>query len=317
MQQAKIKKYNNIFKNIIGLEEAKKAINFSIIEPIKRPELFPLGWDRGILLYGPPGTGKTLLAAETALHVDAEFIEEDSASLNSKWVGGASQNVSDLFTRAKEAIRVNKSSRPRPSIIFIDEIDGLFSKDNRVYWNVEMKNQFLKEIDGAQDKNSFLHLYLIGATNKPWDQDEGFLRRFQKRIYTSLPNLEDRIELLKLNTKRLELDDSVDIRYISSLMNGYSGSDIKDICRSVHQRTIEEFLINEELIEGYKPALEDNGRRFMIKDGNFIKFEDSNIIKPNPINSDDFLTVIDRRKPSVSPELLEEYEKWTSKYQAI
>ena len=78
-----------------------------------------------------------------------------------------------------------------------------------------------------------------------------------------------------------------------------------------------EFLINEELIEGYKPALEDNGRRFMVKDGNFIKFKESNTIKPNSINSDDFLTVIDRRKPSVSPELLEEYEKWTSKYQAI
>src|SRR5574339_822870 len=105
---------------VIGLDDAKRAIRESIVYPTKRPDLFPLGWPRGILLYGPPGCGKTLLAAAAAAEIEGYFINVDAASMMSKWLGEAEKNVSKLFSMArklhdKEGVRV---------LIFVDEIDS-------------------------------------------------------------------------------------------------------------------------------------------------------------------------------------------------
>jgi SpoVK/Ycf46/Vps4 family AAA+-type ATPase len=90
------------WNEVIGLEDAKRAIRESIVYPTKRSDLFPLGWPRGILLYGPPGCGKTLLAAAAAAEIDGYFINVDAAAMMSKWLGEAEKNVSKLFSMARK-----------------------------------------------------------------------------------------------------------------------------------------------------------------------------------------------------------------------
>src|SRR5207247_687964 len=90
------------WKQVIGLDDAKRAIRESIVYPTKRVDLFPLGWPKGILLYGPPGCGKTLLAAAAAAEIDGYFINVDAASMMSKWLGEAEKNVSKLFSMARK-----------------------------------------------------------------------------------------------------------------------------------------------------------------------------------------------------------------------
>ena len=164
---------------VIGLEDAKGALRESIVYPSKRPDLFPLGWPRGMLLYGPPGTGKTMLAAATANELDGYFINVDAASMMSKWLGEAEKNVSKLFKMARKY----NEREGKPVILFIDEVDSLLGdRNSEVGGEVRAKNQFLSELDGVNGKGKDTMMYVIGATNKPWSLDEPFLRRFQKRI---------------------------------------------------------------------------------------------------------------------------------------
>lgn len=278
------------YKNIVGASEAKKAIINSIIRPTQHPELYPLGWERAILLFGPPGTGKTFLAAETSRAIDAKFIEKDAASVNSKWIGEAAQNVAKIFNVARDLLQKS----PKPIIIFIDEVDALFGKTQGCEdYNIEMRNQFLKEMDAAEDNGLRLPLYLIAATNKPWNIDHGFLRRFQKRIYVKLPNTAARKKLFRLYTKDLILEPSIDLTSISELSAGYSASDIRDICRDAHQLTLDRLFESEDVLMSLGVAL-----------------------KPKPISNEDFKICLNKRKTSVSSDLINDFEKWALKNQA-
>ncbi len=269
------------FDDIAGLEEAKEAIMESIVYPIREPDLFPLGWPRGILLYGPPGTGKTMLAAAVANEVEGEFLYVDAAGIMSKWLGEGEKNVKKLFKYARE-----KAKNGTPVIIFIDEIDALLGvHQSEVGGEVRVRNQFLKEMDGLQDKGSKIHVYVIGATNKPWKLDEPFIRRFQKRIYVPLPDREARIQLLKMLTSKLKLDKDVDIEKLADMLEGYSASDIKDIVTDAHLRTVREYF----------------------KTGK----------GPRPVKMEDFEQVLKRRKPSVDKRTLLLYEKWSQEHGAV
>jgi SpoVK/Ycf46/Vps4 family AAA+-type ATPase len=272
--------------DVIGLEDAKKSIRESIVYPVKRPDLFPLGWPKGILLYGPPGCGKTLLAAAVASEIDATFYYVDAASIISKWLGESEKNVARLFSSARKSV-----SKDRPAIIFIDEIDSLTSIHQvEVGGETRARNQILKEMDGLSEKSKNEHLYVIGATNKPWDLDEPFIRRFQKRIYVPLPNKENRLALFKHYTKDLALSNDVDFEELAILTNGYSGNDIRDICMSVQIKVVRELFESGAAEKGMKPRL---------------------------INMFDFLEAIKIRRPSVSFESIRKYEEWARRWMAL
>ena len=193
-------KPNIKWNEIADLRDAKKAIEEAVVFPVKRPDLFPLGWPRGILFFGPPGCGKTLLAAAIATEIDAVFYNIDAASIMSKWLGESEKNVSELFVSARQSAEDGKTV-----IIFIDEIDSLVGiRGDEVGGEVRTRNQFLKEMDNVLDKKRPTHVYVIGATNKPWALDEPFIRRFQRRIYVPLPNIEARHELFSIFTKNFE-----------------------------------------------------------------------------------------------------------------
>jgi SpoVK/Ycf46/Vps4 family AAA+-type ATPase len=241
---------------VIGLDDAKSALRESIVYPTKRPDLFPLGWPKGMLLYGPPGTGKTMLAAATANEMDGYFINVDASSMMSKWLGEAEKNVSKLFAMARK------------------------------YAEKEGKPVILKD----------LMLYVIGATNKPWSLDWPFLRRFQKRIYVSLPTQAARENLFGQYTAPLSKNINVNNTELAKLFDGYSASDIKDVCQAAQIKTVHEIFDSpdyHEPVEGEAP------------------------IQPRDLTTADFKNIMARRKPSVSTEMIRAYHKWSEEFQAL
>lgn len=278
--------------SVIGAAEAKEAIMESIVYPQKRPDLFPLGWPRGILLYGPPGCGKTLLAAAVASEIQAQFYQVDASSIMSKWLGESEKNVAKLFEKARAAAKAGE-----PVILFIDEADALVGvRSEEVGGEARVRDEFLAQMDGVNDKGKNTSVYVIAATNKPWIFDEPFIRRFEKRIYVPLPDMGSRVDLFKYYTKRLKLADDVDMIKLAEMTEGYSGSDIKDICQSVQLKLVKEFFQEKgaDGIDGASPSGE-----------------------PRPIGMQDFQEVVSKRKPSVSKPMVQLYEKWTAEHSAL
>jgi len=280
-------KPNIRWDDIANLKDAKRAIEESVVFPVKRPDLFPLGWPRGILFFGPPGCGKTLLAAAIATEIDAAFYCVDAASIMSKWLGESEKNVAHLFQNARAA-----SENGQPGIIFLDEIDSLVGiRSEEVGGEIRTRNQFLKEMDSVVDKNRSLHVYIVGATNKPWVLDEPFIRRFQKRVFVPLPNSQARLEMFKILSKNLKLASDVDFEELARLTDGYSGSDIRDIFQSAQLKVVREFF------ELGDPADKQSSAR--------------------QITMQDFRTIFSERKPSVSQEMLKYYDRWFETFKAL
>jgi len=280
-------KPNVKWEEVVGLDNAKKAVKEAIVYPVQRPDLFPLGWPRGILLFGPPGCGKTLLAAAVATEIDAGFLSIDAASIMSKWLGEAEQNVAKLFGSVRKSAQEGK-----PAIVFIDELDSLLGKhSSEVGGEVRVRNQFLKEMDGIVDKGKNLHIYVIGATNKPWDLDWAFIRRFQKRILVPLPDHHTRLMMFKLYTSHLKLATDVDLHELARISEGFSGSDIRDVCQSAQLKTIGEFF--------------ESGQAT------------NKLAKPRFLTMDDFRQILEERKPSVSLDMLALYNRWFEAFKAL
>jgi len=272
---------------VVGLDTAKKAVKEAIVYPVQRPDLFPLGWPRGILLFGPPGCGKTLLAAAVATEIDANFYSIDAASIMSKWLGEAEQNVAKLFGSARKSATDGK-----PAIVFVDELDSLMgTHSNEVGGEIRVKNQFLKEMDGIVDKGKALHVYVIGATNKPWDLDWAFIRRFQKRILVPLADHTTRLSMLKLYSSNLQIGSDVDLHELARLAEGFSGSDIRDVCQSAQLKLIGEFFESGQAMD--KEA------------------------KPRSLTMGDFRQILEERKPSVSLDMLSMYNRWFEAFKAL
>jgi SpoVK/Ycf46/Vps4 family AAA+-type ATPase len=146
-------------------------------------------------------------------------------------------------------------------------------------------------MDGIVDKGKKLHVYVIGATNKPWDLDWAFIRRFQKRILVPLPDHHTRLMMLKLYTANLGIDADVDLHELARLSEGFSGSDIRDVCQSAQLNLIGEFFESGKAMD--KEA------------------------KPRSITMSDFRKIFEARKPSVSLDMLSLYNRWFEAFKAL
>ena len=185
----------------------------------------------------------------------------------------------------------------KPVILFIDEVDSLLgSRSSEIGGEIRTKNQFLSEMDGVNSKGKDVKLYVIGATNKPWSLDWPFLRRFQKRIYISLPSLEARQNLFDLYTAPLKKDMRIKTHELAKLFEGYSASDIKDVCQSAQLKAVHELFDStayQEPVQGKE------------------------LPQPKNLTMLDFRQIKTQRKPSVSTEMIRAYYKWSEDFKAL
>jgi len=216
------------YGQIGGLEEQVVEIKETVELPLKKPELFiNIGIEppKGVLLYGPPGTGKTLLAKAVANETNATFIKIVASEFVKKYIGEGARLVRGVFELAKEKA---------PSIIFIDEIDAIAAKrlKSSTSGDREVQRtlmQLLAEMDGFEGRGD---VGIVAATNRPDILDPALLRpgRFDRFIEVPIPNEDGRMEILKIHTRNMSLDEDVDVRLIASLSEGASGADLKAIC---------------------------------------------------------------------------------------
>ncbi|KAL1487994.1 hypothetical protein ABEB36_015374 [Hypothenemus hampei] len=270
--------------DIVGQETAKQALQEMVILPSLRPELFtglrtPA---RGLLLFGPPGNGKTLLARAVATECHATFFSISAASLTSKYVGDGEKMVRALFAIAREL---------QPSIIFIDEVDSLLSERSNSEHEASrrLKTEFLVEFDGLPGNPENERILVMAATNRPQELDEAALRRFTKRVYVMLPDLETRIKLLKkLLAKQGCTLTQQELKRLATLTEGYSASDLTALAKDAALGPIRELQPEQ------------------------VKQMDPNAVRS--ITMRDFLDSLKRIRRSVSPQSLVAYEKWSLQY---
>lgn len=186
---------------------------------------------KGVLLYGPPGTGKSLTAKAVATECNAAFINISISTLLSSYYGESSKLVKALFTVA---------DRIKPCVIFIDEIDSVFKTRSDTDHEVtsKMKSEFLSLIDGLETDGGIL---MMGATNRRTDIDEAFLRRMPKQYKIGLPDKEAREKILSLYIQNIPLDNGLSIKLIAENTSGFSGSDLKEICRNAINNMVKEY----------------------------------------------------------------------------
>uniref|UniRef100_A0A5B6YU42 Putative ATPase family AAA domain-containing protein 1-like n=1 Tax=Davidia involucrata TaxID=16924 RepID=A0A5B6YU42_DAVIN len=230
------------FESIGGLERIKQAWFELVILPLRRPELFGCGKllspQKGVLLYGPPGTGKTMLAKAIAKESGAVFINVRVSNLMSKWFGDAQKLVAAVFSLAYKF---------QPAIIFIDEVDSFLGQrhatDNEVI--TTMKTEFMALWDGfTTDQNA--RVMVLAATNRPSDLDEAILRRLPQAFEIGKPDCSDREKILKVILKSERVGDDIDFDHIASLCEGYTGSDILEVCKQAAYIPLRDFLQDEK-----------------------------------------------------------------------
>ncbi|CAL4076149.1 unnamed protein product [Meganyctiphanes norvegica] len=192
-------------------------------------------WTR-MLLYGPPGTGKTRLAKALANELKCTFFCVSPASLLSCLIGESEKLIRDLFKTAR-----NESGQ---SVIFFDEIDSLCRRrtQNEDEHTRRVKTELLRQIEGIENSGDS-KVFLLGATNCPWDLDNAFLRRFQRRIYTPLPDRESRQAIISHHLNSLELTES-EWSQLLDATDGYSGADISHMTMAASFQPIRELHTN-------------------------------------------------------------------------
>ena len=212
------------WKDLI-IEESLKDELQSVINLLKDPtaaEKYGVQVPRGILLEGPPGTGKTTVAKVMANTAGLSFFSLRMDEVISKWVGESEKNLSLLFHTAQ---------RHAPAVIFIDEVDSLGHgrSMNGQQWADNFLNHMLQLIDGVIRTNG---IYIIGATNRADLIDPALRRsgRLNRTIHVPLPGFESRVKLFSLHLSKLKLERDVDLNLLSTLTEGKSGADIKEIC---------------------------------------------------------------------------------------
>jgi katanin p60 ATPase-containing subunit A1 len=275
---------NVSFKDIVGLDTAKNIIEEALLWPIKYPHFFTglLEPWKGILLFGPPGTGKTLLAKAVATEMRTTFFNISAATIVSKWRGESEKLIKVLFDLARHY---------QPSTIFLDEIDSIMSArgegGDEHEGSRRMKTELLIQLDGLTKNEG---VFLLAASNIPWDLDPALLRRLEKRIMVSLPDKKGREALLKIFIPQ-NMNKGIDYIKNAEILEVYSGSDIKLLCKeALMTRTRKAINIIEN---------DNKGRIYNINEF--------------PVTKQDFEESLEKVKPAFTYKT-ERYEKWMKDY---
>ncbi|XP_053061528.1 katanin p60 ATPase-containing subunit A-like 2 isoform X4 [Acinonyx jubatus] len=262
------------------------------------PQLFTgiLSPWKGLLLYGPPGTGKTLLAKAVATECKTTFFNISASTIVSKWRGDSEKLVRVLFELARYHA---------PSTIFLDELESVMSQRGTApggehEGSLRMKTELLVQMDGLARSEDLV--FVLAASNLPWELDCAMLRRLEKRILVDLPSREARQAMIHhwlppvSRSRALELRTELEYGVLSQETEGYSGSDIKLVCREAAMRPVRKIF----------SALENH------------QSESSNLpgIQLDTVTTADFLDVLAHTKPSAK-NLTQRYSAWQSEFESV
>ncbi|KAJ4787779.1 Katanin p60 ATPase-containing subunit A1 [Rhynchospora pubera] len=225
------------WENIKGLENAKRLLKEAVVMPIKYPKYFTglLSPWKGILLFGPPGTGKTMLAKAVATECKTTFFNISASSIVSKWRGDSEKLVKVLFELARHHA---------PSTIFLDEIDSIISQRGEARSEHEasrrLKTELLIQMDGLAKTDDLV--FVLAATNLPWELDAAMLRRLEKRILVPLPEPEARCAMFEELLPITSGNPDISYETLVEKTEGYSGSDIRLVCKEAAMQPLRRLM---------------------------------------------------------------------------
>lgn len=229
------------FDDVAGLKDVKDAVINKVILPLIKPELYE-GYDKknggGLLLYGPPGTGKTMIAAAIAKEISAKFCSIGAADIITNGIGNSEKAIDTLFKEARSF---------DCAVIFFDEIESLCPVTTHAQHARQIRSELLRQMQGLDSygAKSDTILFLIAATNKPWEIDPAFIRpgRFGTRIYVGLPDENARLYMLKARIEKIKaagkvLVGELDYDEIVKKTNGFNGADVANLIDEAQEVSI-------------------------------------------------------------------------------
>jgi katanin p60 ATPase-containing subunit A1 len=292
---------NVTFDDIAGLQDAKEALIMYVVCSLNMKNFFKdiRSPPKGILLFGPPGTGKTMLAKAIATTGKTTFLNVNPATLASKWKGDSEKLVRILFEMARYY---------HPTTIFIDEIDSLLSErsNNEHESSRKVKTQFFTEIDGLttnftdDKKEEIPKVFILAATNRPWDLDDAIMRRLTKRIYIPLPNAEARRKLFEIKLKSINLAKDVDFDLMVQNTDRYNSDDIESVCR-------------EAAMAPFKRRMASLANQ---QSTQFLRDVETEIMNEE-ICMEDFVKAMQNVKSSASQKYTVQYDEWKSNHGSV
>lgn len=285
------------FDDIIGHKEAKDRLILELVDPIETPNLFNKKRDqsRGIILYGPPGTGKTSLAKAAANAAgNMTFLEVAPTSLASAYKGGSELLIQALFEMASEHA---------PCIVFFDELEQIFKDRDQNGSGGSTCTALLVNSQGREG------VYMIGATNAPWDLDRAFHRRFENNmVYVDIPSVSEIYQLMEKFLQPTSIITSVQLRNFCNRLKGASFDDVMIIVKWLNQQPLRMTKAAQKFIKAgpnqVTPTTLDN------KKGFFMSYKDMQktvVFVHPPLTVPDLMEAIKQRKPG-------NYEKLRKKY---
>ncbi|PWN50524.1 AAA-domain-containing protein [Violaceomyces palustris] len=237
LRDVKLETSSVAWSDIGGLVETRRVLRETLEWPTKYAAIFascPLRLRSGLLLYGYPGCGKTLLASAVAKECGLNFISVKGPEILNKYIGASEKSVRDLFDRAQAA---------KPCVLFFDEFDSIAPKRGHDSTGVtdRVVNQMLTQMDGAEGLDG---VYVLAATSRPDLIDSALLRpgRLDKSLLCDMPNLDDRIDIIRAVSTKVHLDPSVDVRKWAERTEGFSGADLQALLYNAHLETIHESI---------------------------------------------------------------------------
>ncbi|CAF3781182.1 unnamed protein product [Rotaria magnacalcarata] len=291
--------------SIIGLDAAKRTIKEAVVYPIRYPQLFTgiLSPWKALLLYGPPGTGKTLLAKAVATECKTTFFNISASTIVSKWRGDSEKLVRVLFELARFHA---------PSTIFLDELDAIMSQRGGGNAGSEhegsrrMKTELLVQLDGLAKSDDLV--FLLAASNLPWELDHAMLRRLEKRVLVDLPTKEARQVMFQQflpptvirETNGLVLFSDLDYARLGNCTDGYSGADIKLVCKEAAMNPVRKIF---DILEN-------------LNDGKQLNLELGQCIQLDSITTADVEKVLSTTKPSARA-FKDKYTQWQKEFESV